>query len=111
MGPQDTLFRERYALFRTTRGFADLVFMRGGLRRALYLDREVAATCFIKLGRTSAKPRYSCSHAPEPVRLAAGAPLLERGLRAHCAGGREPTDQGAPWPKEEKPPTRRLTTA
>ena len=53
-GPQGTLFRERYALFRTTRGFADLVFMRGGLRLALYLDRKVAATCFFKVGRTSA---------------------------------------------------------
>ena len=53
-GPQDTLYRERYALFRTSRGFADLVFMRDGLRLALYLDREDAAACFLKVGRTSA---------------------------------------------------------
>lgn len=52
-GPQDTLYRDRYALFRTTRGFADLVFMRHGLRLALYLDREDAAACFFKVGRTS----------------------------------------------------------
>ena len=54
-GPQDTLYRERYALFRTSRGFADLVFTRDGLRLALYLDREDAAACFFKVGRTSAK--------------------------------------------------------
>lgn len=53
-GPQDTLYRDRYALFRTSRGFADLVFMRDGLRLALYLDREDAAACFFKVGRTSA---------------------------------------------------------
>jgi uncharacterized protein DUF5655 len=53
-GPQETLYRERYALFRTSRGFADLVFMRDGLRLALYLNREDAAACFFKVGRTSA---------------------------------------------------------
>jgi hypothetical protein len=52
-GRQDTLYRPRYALLRTTRGYADLVFMRDGLRLALYLDREVGATCFFKVGQTS----------------------------------------------------------
>ncbi len=52
-GQHDTLYRERYALFRTTRGFADLVFTRDGLRLALYLDRQDAAPCFFKVGRTS----------------------------------------------------------
>ena len=52
-GPQDTLYRPRYALLRTTRGFADLVFMRDSLRLALYLDRAVGATCFFKVGQTS----------------------------------------------------------
>jgi hypothetical protein len=53
-GPHETLYRERYALFRTTRGFADLVFMQDGLRLALYLDRQVTAPCFFKVGRVSA---------------------------------------------------------
>ena len=53
-GRQNTLYRDRYALFRTSRGFADLVFMRDGLRLALYLDREEAAACFFKMGRSSA---------------------------------------------------------
>lgn len=53
-GRQDTLYRPRYALLRTTRGFADLVFMRDGLRLALYLDRVVRASCFFKVGQTSA---------------------------------------------------------
>jgi hypothetical protein len=52
-GPQDTLYRPRYALLRTTRGFADLAFMRDSLRLALYLDRAVEATCFFKVGQTS----------------------------------------------------------
>jgi Domain of unknown function (DUF5655) len=53
-GPNEIFVRERYALFRTTRGFADLVFMRDGLRLALYLGRRVAAPCFFKVGRASA---------------------------------------------------------
>lgn len=54
-GPSETFVRERYALFRTTRGFADLVFMRGGLRLALYLGRTAAAPCFFKVGHVSAR--------------------------------------------------------
>ena len=54
-GPNETFVRERYALFRTTRGFADLVFMRDGLRLALYLGRTIAAPCFFKVGHVSAR--------------------------------------------------------
>jgi hypothetical protein len=53
-GPHETFAGDRYALFRTTRGFADLVFMRDSLRLALYLGRRVAAPCFFKVGKVSA---------------------------------------------------------
>lgn len=53
-GPHEVFIRQRYALFRTTRGFADLVFMKEGLRLAIYLDRLVQAPCFFKVGRSSA---------------------------------------------------------
>jgi len=46
--------RGRYALFRTTRIFADLVFMRGALRLAILLDREVKDPLFFKMQRVSA---------------------------------------------------------
>jgi hypothetical protein len=53
-GPHETFTRERYVLYRTTRGFADLVFMRDGLRLAIYLGRTIPAPCFFKVGRISA---------------------------------------------------------
>jgi len=52
-GPHETFARGRYALFRTTRGFADLAFMREGLRLALYLGTRIEAPCFFKVVRVS----------------------------------------------------------
>jgi ABC-type uncharacterized transport system ATPase subunit len=46
--------RGRYALFRTTRIFADLVFMSDALRLAIVLDREVRNPLFFKIQRMSA---------------------------------------------------------
>jgi hypothetical protein len=45
--------RDRYALFRTTRIFADLVFMRDALRLAIHLNRRVSSPLFFKVGRGS----------------------------------------------------------
>jgi predicted transport protein len=42
--------RDRYALFRTTRIFADLVFQKEALRLAVHLDREVRIPLFFKVG-------------------------------------------------------------
>lgn len=42
--------RDRYALFRTTRIFADLVFQKDALRLAVHLDREVRIPLFFKVG-------------------------------------------------------------
>ena len=49
-GEVEVVTRDRYALFRTTRIFADLTVMRDALRVVVHLDRRVNATCFIKIG-------------------------------------------------------------
>lgn len=43
--------RNRYALFRTTRIFADLTVMRDALRMVIHLGRKAVAPCFIKIGQ------------------------------------------------------------
>ena len=52
-GKHEIVTRERYALFRTTRIFADLVFMRDALRLVIHLGREAHAPCFFKVQRES----------------------------------------------------------
>jgi hypothetical protein len=42
--------RNRFALFRTTRIFADLTVMRDALRVVIHLGSRAAAPCFIKFG-------------------------------------------------------------
>ena len=46
--------RQRYALFRSTRIFADLTVMKHLLRVVIHLDHKVSAPCFVKSG-TSGK--------------------------------------------------------
>ncbi|HMI91831.1 MAG TPA: DUF5655 domain-containing protein, partial [Polyangiales bacterium] len=41
--------KDRYALFRTTRIFADLVFMRDALRLAVHMKRAVTDPMFFKV--------------------------------------------------------------
>ena len=48
----EVVTRDRYALFRTTRIFADLTVMRDALRVAIHLGRKAAASCFIKIGQS-----------------------------------------------------------
>jgi hypothetical protein len=52
-GEVEIVTRERYALFRTTRIFADLTVMRDVLRLVVHLDREVRIPCFVKVRRGS----------------------------------------------------------
>jgi hypothetical protein len=52
-GEVEIVTRERYALFRTTRIFADLTVMRDALRLVVHLDREVRVPCFVKVQRGS----------------------------------------------------------
>ena len=49
-GEVEVVTRDRYALFRTTRIFADLTVMRDALRVVVHLGRKVSAPYFIKSG-------------------------------------------------------------
>jgi hypothetical protein len=49
-GEVEVVTRDRYALFRTTRIFADLTVMKDALRVVVHLAREVGAPCFVKIG-------------------------------------------------------------
>ncbi len=51
-GRIEVVKRDRYALFRTTRIFADLTVMRDTLRLVIHLDRQAAGAQFIKVGRS-----------------------------------------------------------
>ena len=50
-GGVEVVTRDRYALFRTTRIFADLTVMRDALRVVIHLGRKADAACFIKIGQ------------------------------------------------------------
>jgi predicted transport protein len=49
-GEVEVVTRDRYALFRTTRIFADLTVTRDALRVVVHLSRKVSAPYFIKIG-------------------------------------------------------------
>ena len=49
-GKVEVVTRDRYALFRTTRIFADLTVTRDALRVVVHLCRKVNASYFIKVG-------------------------------------------------------------
>jgi predicted transport protein len=49
-GEVEVVTRDRYALFRTTRIFADLTVTRDALRVVVHLGRKVSAPYFIKVG-------------------------------------------------------------
>ena len=57
-GAVEVVTRDRYALFRTTRIFADLTVTRDALRVVVHLDRKVSAPYFVK----SAPSRNRISH-------------------------------------------------
>src|SRR5208282_1496673 len=50
-GDVEVVTRNRYALFRATRIFADLTVMRDALRVVIHLSRKAGAPCFIKIGQ------------------------------------------------------------
>jgi hypothetical protein len=50
-GDVEVVTRNRYALFRTTRIFADLTVMTDALRVVIHLGQKAAAPCFIKIGQ------------------------------------------------------------
>jgi Domain of unknown function (DUF5655) len=52
-GEVEVVTRDRYALFRTTRIFADLTVMREALRVVIHLGRKARAPYFIKIGSSN----------------------------------------------------------
>jgi hypothetical protein len=50
-GGVEVVTRNRYALFRTTRIFADLTVMRDALRVVIHLGRRASASHFMKVGQ------------------------------------------------------------
>jgi predicted transport protein len=54
-GGVEIVARDRYALFRTSRIFADLVFMRDTLRLTIHLKHEVSSPIFFKVVRSNDK--------------------------------------------------------
>jgi len=52
-GNVEVVARDRYALFRTTRIFADLTVMREALRVVIHLGRRARAPQFIKVGKSN----------------------------------------------------------
>jgi len=54
-GEVEVVARDRYALFRTTRIFADLTVTRDALRVVVHLGRKVSAPCFIKTGPSGSR--------------------------------------------------------
>ncbi len=51
-GEVEVVTRDRYALFRTTRIFADLTVTRDALRVVVHLSRQVTDPRFVKAGRS-----------------------------------------------------------
>ena len=54
-GEVEVVTRDRYALFRTTRIFADLTVTRDALRVVVHLGRRVSAPYFIKSGPSGSR--------------------------------------------------------
>ncbi len=73
--------RGRYALFRTTRIFADLLFMSDALRLAVILHREVKAPWFFKVQRLSAHRVGHVAKLRSAADLRAISPYLEEAYR------------------------------
>ncbi len=68
--------KDRYALFRTTRIFADLVFMKDALRLAIHLNREVEHPLFFKVARDRARVSHVAKLRDE-AELAAVVPYVK----------------------------------
>ena len=96
-GTVEIVTRERYALFRTTRIFADLTVMRDALRLVVHLGRTVRAPCFSRvqsgaprrvahmaLLRSAAELRAVAPYLEEAWRLAAGEETTRRGEEPAC---------------------------
>lgn len=80
-GGVEIVSKKRYALFRTTRVFADLVFMKDALRLAILLDREVKDPLFFKIQRLSAHRIGHVAKVRSPAELRAVQRYLKEAYR------------------------------
>ncbi len=80
-GGVEIVARGRYALFRTTRIFADLVFMSDALRLAILLDREVKHPLFLKIQRMSTHRVGHVAKLRNSAELRAVTPYLKEAYR------------------------------
>ncbi len=68
-GNVEVVTRDRYALFRTTRIFADLTVMRDALRVVIHLGRTARAPQFIKIGKRNTRVSHvALVRTPEDLR-------------------------------------------
>lgn len=81
LGTVEIVTRDRYALFRTTRIFVDLVFTRDALRVAVHLDREARVPCFFKIQRGSPNRVAHVAMLRTAAELQTIAPYLEEAYR------------------------------
>ena len=70
--------KDRYALFRTTRIFADLVFTRDALRLVVHLEEEVSFPLFFKVGRGENDRVAHVAMLHDTAELAAVQPYLKK---------------------------------
>ncbi len=69
-GQVEVLTRDRYALFRTTRIFADLTVTRDALRVVVHLGRKVSARYFVKSGPSGKRVSHvTLVRTPEELRV------------------------------------------
>ena len=68
-GEVEVVTRDRYALFRTTRIFADLTVMKDALRVVVHLGRKVSKPYFIKVGASGKRVSHvALVRTPEELR-------------------------------------------
>lgn len=80
-GTVEIVTRERYALFRTTRIFADLTVMRDALRLVVHLGRKVSAPCFSRVQSGAPRRIAHVALLRSTAELRAVAPYLEEAWR------------------------------
>jgi hypothetical protein len=76
----EIVMRGRYVLFRTTRIFADLVFMKDALRLAILLNHKVDDPIFFKKGAMSRNRFAAVTLIRTPAGLRAAMPYFKEAL-------------------------------
>lgn len=80
-GTIEIVAKDRYALFRTTRIFADVVFMKDALRLALQLDRVIDHPLFFKTVQDVRGRVQQVAKLHDTAELQAIEPCLRRAYR------------------------------